>query len=211
MEPPTLAERLRAQLTPIAELMDDIITRPRWEKKLIEWGFEEAETADGIGLIEGGFGPTRPKHDLIAIAVEIADYLTADRYQPSSLEFGETMPRVWLEGKDNYWLDTAMRAVRTGVSISADLRPRKGVKSGSQHFVAFLIEMRSQSAAQQLLEIAQKKKARDFCKVELAAGRLFCLIVARSWMIGVKSYETPESLARFATPIGDILRRHALK
>jgi len=75
----------------------------------------------------------------------------------------------------------------------------------------FLQEMRTQAAAQQLLEIARKKKPASFCKVELAAGRLFCLIVARSWWEGVKSYETQESLARFSKPIGDILRRHVIK
>jgi len=121
------------------------------------------------------------------------------------------MPRVWLESKDNTALDTALKAFRTGASVSAELRPTKGVKAGSQHFVVFLLEMRIEAAAQQLLEIAQRKNPSFFCKVELAAGRLFCLIVARSWWQGEKSYETQESLARFSKPIGDILQRHALK
>ena len=88
----------------------------------------------------------------------------------------------------------------------------KGVPSGSQHFVVFLHEMKTEAAARRLLEIARKKKPKPgpgfFAKVELAEGRLFCLIAARSWWQSVPSYETQESLARFAIPIGDILRRY---
>jgi hypothetical protein len=191
-----------------AELVQDFRSRPRSDKKLNSWGFEEVETDEGIGLIQGGFGRTKPTYDLIAIAVEIADYLATDKYRPSSIDFGEMMPRVWLESRDNTALDKALKAFRTGASISAELRRTKGVKSGSQHFVVFLLEMRTEAAARQLLEIARKKKPTSFCKVELAAGRLFCLVVARSFWGGVKSYETRQSLVRFANPIGDILRRH---
>jgi hypothetical protein len=101
-----------------------------------------------------------------------------------------------------------MKGFHTGVSIPAELRRTRGVRHGSQHFVVFLQEMTTEAAARRLLAIARKKKPEGFCKVELAAGRLFGLIVARSWMEGVPSYETPESLARFAQPVGDILRRH---
>jgi len=194
-----------------ARLVDDFRKRPRSDKRLIEWGFEEVETNDGIGLIQGGFGRTRPTYDLITIASEIADYLATDKYQPSSIDFGEMMPRVWLESRNNTALEKALQACRTGVTIMAELRRTRGVKSGSQECFVFLQEMRTQTAAQQLLEIARKKKPASFCKVELAAGRLFCLIVARSWWEGVKSYETQESLARFSKPIGDILRRHVIK
>jgi hypothetical protein len=195
----------------VSELIRGFIKRPSRDKRLAVWGYEEVETGEGIGLIQGGFGRTRPTCNLIAIASEIADHLAADKYPTSSLDFGEMMPRVWLESRDNTALDKALTAFRTGVSIEAELRPTRGVKSGSQHFVVFLHEMRTEAAARQLLEIARKKKPTFFCKVELAAGRLFCLVVARSWMHGVGSYETPESLARFSGPLGDILRRHVGK
>jgi hypothetical protein len=194
-----------------AELIHGFSRRPRCDKQLRSWGYEEVETAGGIGLIQGGFGRTKPICDLIAIASEIAELLASDKYQPSFVDFGGMMPRVWLESRDNTALEKALKAFRTGVSISAELRPTRGVKAGSQHFVVFLKEMKTELAAGQLLEIARQKKPTFFCKVELAAGPLFCLVVARSCWEGEESYETPESLARFEQPIGDILRRHVLK
>jgi hypothetical protein len=73
--------------------------------------------------------------------------------------------------------------------------------------------MKSKVAAQRLLEIARKKKfdSASECKAELAEGRLFCLIIAQPAWSDMPAYETPESLARFAAPFGDILRRHILK
>jgi hypothetical protein len=214
------ADRLFREVATLAEpgtaqLLGDFRKRPQRGKRLAAWGFEEVETGHGIGLIQGGFGRTKPTYDLVAVAIEMAEHLTTDRYQPSSIDFGAMMPRVWLESKDNNALENALEAFRTGVAIDAELRRTKGVKSGTQHFVVFLQEMRTEAAARQLLEIARKKKTGpgrgSFCKVELAAGRLFCLIIARSCWDGVPSYETQVSLARFATPFDDILRRHVLK
>jgi hypothetical protein len=194
-----------------AELMNGFSKRPARDKRLQVWGFEEVTTSAGIGLIQGGFGRTKPTYDLITIACEIADHLAADRYRPSSFDFGPMMPRVWLESRDNKALERALEAFRTGVLIHAELRRTKGVKSGTQHLIAFVQEMRTEAAARQLLEIAREKKANTFSKVELAAERLFCLIIARSWWHGVPSYETQESLARFAGPIGEILKRGVLQ
>lgn len=191
-----------------AELMDGFIKRSASDKRLEAWGFEEAETDAGIGLIQGGFGSIKPTYDLIAIATELADYFASDQYQPSDMTFGKMMPRIWLESKNNAALDQALKALRASASISAELRPTTGVKASSQQFVVFLLEMRTLAAAQQLLDIALKNRPTFFCKVALSAERLFCLIVARSFWEGVEPYETAESLARFLRPVGDILRRH---
>jgi hypothetical protein len=194
-----------------AKLLRGFRNRRPGDKRLRAWGFEEVTTSAGIGLIEGGFGGIKPTYDLITIACEIADYLARDRYRPASIQFGAMMPRVWLESSENRALEKALRAFRTGATIEAALRPTRGVKAAGQHLLVFLQEMQTEAAAQQLLEIARKKKAASFCKVELQAGRLFCLIVARSWWTGVSSYETPRSLARFAGPLGEVLCRGVLK
>ena len=210
-------DQLLRDVSPLAEpgtaaLLDDIRTRPRREKTLDAWGYQEVETEGGIGFVDGEFRQTRSKYNLLAIATEIAAVLRADRYRPS-IEAGEAMPAVWLESGRNYaTVEKALRAVREAVSIDADLRRTRGVPADSQHCVVFLHEMRSKAAARQLLDIARRRRPRpgrdSVCKVELAEGHLFCLMIARSWRSGVRSYETPDSLARFAGPLADILRRY---
>jgi hypothetical protein len=192
-----------------AQLLYGFTTRPARDKKLAAWGFEEAETNKGIGLIYGGFRRTKPTYNLIAIASEIGACCAADKYQLSRVEFGTKMPQIWLESKDNTALATLQKAFRTGVTIGADLRPIQGVESAAQHLVVFLQEMKTEAAAHSLCDIARKKKPQWFCKLELAVGRLFYLLVARSYWQDIPAYETPESLARFAKPLGEILRRYA--
>ena len=198
------------------ELIRGFAKRAPSNKRLEAWRYEEVETDAGIGLIElgtdgRGFGTTKPTYDLIAIAAEMADYFVSDKYRLATIGFGTIMPRIWLESKDDTALNEALEAVRTGASISAEVQPTTGVEAFSQHFQAFLLEMRTEAAVQQLLDVARKKQPTFFCKVELAAGRLFCLIVARSFREGTESYETQETLKRFLQPIGDILRRYAVK
>lgn len=191
-----------------ARLVRGLARRTSGDKRLGAWGFEEVETAEGIGLIQGGFRGTKPRYDLIALTADLAGYFAKDRYTRPDTEFGTMMPRVWLEGRNNAALERALRSFRTGASLEMAMKRLKGVQASAQYFVVFLMEMKTDVAARELLRIARKKKPRFFCKVELAVGRLFCLIVARSWVHGVDPVETPESLARFADPVAAILRRH---
>jgi hypothetical protein len=209
------ADQLFREMSALAEpgmvkLLEDLRTRPRGEKELGAWGYEEIETEEGVGFVEGEFGRIKPKIDLIAIASKIADHLKAERYRSPSIEAGESILRNRLESRNNVALDEALRACRTNVLIAANMRRSKGMES---YLLVSLHEMKSKAAARRLLEIARKKKFNPEreCKVELAEGRLFCLVVAQPKWSDVPSYETPESLARFATPIGDILRRHTVK
>jgi len=205
------ADRLFRQMRALAEpgtaaLLDDLRTRPRGDKHLGAWGYQEVETDAGRGLVEGAFG-VKPKLNLIAIASEIAAHLKTERYRTPSVEAGESVVRVRLESRNNVALNEALRASRTDVLIAAESRRIKGRQS---YLLVSVHEMKSKAAARRLLEIALKKKfdPASECKVELVEGRLFCLIIAQPAWSDVPAYETPESLARFAAPIGDILRRY---
>jgi hypothetical protein len=192
-----------------AALLDDLRTRPRGEKDLGAWGYEEVETDEGIGLVEGEFG-TRPKVDLIAVASAIARHLKTERYPKPSIEAGESVVRNRLESRNNVALDEALGNSRADVLVAAD---SKRIKGAASYLLVSVHEMKSKAAAQRLLEVARKKKFNPAseCKVQLAEGKLFCLVVAQPAWSGVPAYETPESLARFAAPIGDVLRRHVGK
>jgi hypothetical protein len=112
------ADRLFREMRALAEpgtaaLLDDLRTRPRSDKQLGAWGYEEVESDAGIGLVEGEFGGIKPKIDLIAIASEITDHLKTERYRTPSLEAGESVVRGRLESRNNVALYDALRASRT--------------------------------------------------------------------------------------------------
>jgi hypothetical protein len=175
------------------------------------WGQEEIETEAGVGFIGRDIEKYDPTYDLKKIAVGVADLLLSDKYQPTSVEIATALPPGWLETRDNSRLERAMRAVRAGASVSASLREGVHPRGESQMFTAFIVELADEQSARELLSLSREKKPTDYHMLGVAEGRLFCLVVARSFEVGVKSFETRESLNRFSEGLAAVLRRHAVK
>ncbi len=171
------------------------------------WGYDEVQTSSGVGFIGWGFETYEPTYDLKAIAIEIADYLATDKYLPSSVEVATVLPAVWLQIADRAALDQAMKSIRAVAQVTGSLRPEESPNYSFQHFIVFLAELATEAAAQNLLEIARQKNPSGYCMIPLAEGRLFLLIVARSFAQGIEAFETQQTMRRFAQPMMDILRR----
>jgi LysM repeat protein len=108
---------------------------------------------------------------------------------------------------DDAALDEALRAVRAGASVHALFRSNEDASHASQRLIVFVVEVANESAARKLLELSQKKKTQDHDILGITEGRLFCLVVAGSFAMGVESYETPATLPRFSAGLTEILRR----
>lgn len=198
------------------QLLNGFISRSPDDKDLrSSWGYDEIETEAGIGLIGYGFKPYQPTHDLAKIAIEIADYVATDKYEPNSVEIATELPEVWLITKHvwlrpnhNKKLKTALRNIRGGASISFSLRPAEHPNYQEQMFVIFLVEATNSSVSDTLFQLSRKTKPTDYSIVGVASGPLFCLAVARSFVAGVESFETMKSLNRFSDGLSSILKRH---
>lgn len=194
----------------VSELILGFIRRSPADRNLqASWGYDEVQTANGIGLIGRSFNHYQPACDLKTIAVEIADYVASDKYQPESVEIATELPAFWLESKATRDLDRTLRAVSGAASINARLRPNEHPSHDSQMLLVFVVEAENEAAARSLLEMCDNKKPSDYSMVGMAEGRLFCLVVARSFVAGVGSFETSQSLSRFPRGISPILRQHA--
>ena len=196
----------------VSGLIYDFINRPPEDKVLrAKWGHDEVETGDGIGFIGWMFQDYNPTYDLKRIAVDLAEYIAADKYQPDLVSIATALPGIWLETKDNASLDKSLQAVRGSATINCQLRPNEHPDHESHMFTIFLVEVADESAAKTLLELSKKKRPADYCMLGLAEKKLFCLVVARSFVTGKKAFETSDSLARFSKGIAEILSRYAGK
>jgi hypothetical protein len=196
----------------VSGLISNFINRPPEEKVLrANWGYDEVETRNGIGFIGWEFQDYNPTYDLKKIAVDLAEYIAADKYQPSHVDIATKLPDIWLKTNDSASLEKSLRAVRGGASIGGKLRPNEHPDHESQMFTIFLVEVADESAAKALLELSKKKNPTDYCMLGLAERNLFCLVVARSFVAGNKAFETSGSLARFSNGIAGILSRYAGK
>jgi hypothetical protein len=193
----------------VASLIEEFVRRTPEQKQLqAHWGYDEVETAVGVGFIGWGFRPYHPTYDLKHLVIEVADFLATDTYQPTFVVVATELPRVWLAGVDDVALARVLASVRAGAQVSADLRPEAHPKAHTQSFHVFLVETADEAGAGMLLELSTRKTPTRYGMLRLAEGRLFCLVIGRSYVGGVESFETTASLARFSPGLQRMLRRY---
>jgi hypothetical protein len=171
--------------------------------------FEEVETGRGSGFISRDIDSYNPTLDLKHLAVAIASCVGADKYQPDGVSVATKLPSIWLARGKSTGLDQVLGRVRAGATISARLRPTEHPQHEDQNLWVFIVETSEASDVETLLRFSQAKgNAEDYCMIGVVAGRLFALVVARSIRIGVESFETAESLARFRDKLPQILAQY---
>lgn len=196
----------------VATLLTGYIERTAEDKDLrTAWGYDEVETKGGTGFIGWENETYEPTIDLKKVIIEMAELVAKDKYQPSSVDVAAELPAVWLGPKENPSVTPILKKVRAGASIHANLRPNEHPSYKSQVLMIFLVEMPDEAAAKELQDISVKRRPTSYSIVGVTTGKLFCLVVGESFQQGVPSFETPESLPRFAPGITEILRRYSSK
>ena len=76
-------------------------------------------------------------------------------------------------------------------------------------FIVFLVETANEADAASLLKACQRVKPNDHALLGMAEHNLFCVVVGRSFVVGVESFETSDALRRFSPGLTDILHRGA--
>ncbi|MBC8115838.1 MAG: hypothetical protein H7062_15745 [Candidatus Saccharimonas sp.] len=203
------ADAARMAEPKMASSFIDFTERPREDRDLEAWGYDEFESSHGTGFIGRGYDPYAPTIDLKRIAVDISRIVDADKYVTGQIEYATELPDVWLQSNDNKNLQSALESVRGGATISADLRPNVHPAHASQQFTIFLVETASDANSLTLHELSKRKSRLGHSMLGVRSGRLFCLVVARSFMDGAAAYESTESLQRFSDGIQRILYQYS--
>ncbi len=168
--------------------------------------FSIVSTPDGPGLIARRTCPYHPTVRLDQAILEIAELLRCDKYSASAM-IETDLPAWWLSKVDDVALTTALNQITVGASVHATLRPGECDDYRSQGIIVFLVETGHAEIASSLLGIANEKRLRpnNFFMIAARHGRLFCLLIARSFIAGIPSIETTESLSRFQGGLQHVL------
>lgn len=189
-------------------LTDGFLSRPEADRDLRDaWGLVEVQAPGGAGLLQWGFGRWKPTLDLAAAAIAIAGVISADAYQADDPLLASELPQVWLADAGDAGdvaLGPIVESARGTATIHGRLRPSVSADHASQQLTVFLLEVDDRDAAHRLAAMARRGSPLA-ALLGVAVGRLFALMVARSWVEGVPSHETPDQLARFAAPLAEAL------
>lgn len=173
----------------------------RYKSLKDSWGYLEVETAFGRGFVRWGFQPYAPQTELLTTGTKIASIIEADSYRTNYIEIATQLPDVWLKTPEPSPLKETLAKVCAGATINAQLLTDKHAEAMSQQFTVFLVELDLPDSANILLKLSQSKKPKSYSMLGVAVDRIFCLVIARSFVQGVAGFENSESLNRFQKQI----------
>ena len=189
----------------VADLINGLLARSRTDQDIRNLcGLVEVETDNGGGFVGWGFRPYRPTCDLLRTSLGIARLMEAGAYEPDDPELATELPKVWFRGEPKPPVTEILEDVVAGATVNCRLRPSVLPTHANQQLTMFLVELPD---ALQALDLARasERPTDGFARLGVATGRLFCLVVARSFVQGVESYETVETLARLRPGIAQVL------
>lgn len=162
------------------------------------------DTPQGPGLVGRGLDPYEPSIDLLALAVRASEVIVAEAYPRRSFKVGSSIPPIWIGSKERRVENVLRRATGT-VEISLSSRSRT---IDDQLFNVYFSEMASVNDARWLAEVAPNEDPGRSATIAYSAGRVVCLGISKSTVIGLRSTESGQSLAQKLEPARAVLRKH---
>lgn len=194
----------------VSELITGFLKRDKKEKDLrSSWGYEEVQIDSGIGFINWGFKHYNPSKNITKLAIEISDYIRSDIYELGEVTAGTEIPAIWLLSNEDTEVSKVLNSAKGFVSISSRQRKSEFERQDSQLILIFVGQMQTESDAKFLLKRTQEISSESYCKIGIAIRDLFCILITRSYIVGVKPNETNETIKRFEKPIENLINKYA--
>lgn len=190
----------------MSQLLLAFADRPTNSWKMSAWLHAVVQTPKGLSLIKRYTDPYHPTVPLDLAAVRIANLLRADHYAAAPT-IADTPPDGWLSKVDDQASAIAPRRIIAGATIRADLRPGMVEDNSWNGIHAFVVETADEVSANTLLRLARAKQlqADDDPMMSAQVRQLFCLFVARNFIVGYTAFETNDTLQRFSPGLLQIL------
>src|SRR5262249_9600211 len=138
----------------------------------------------------------------------VAKAITSDRYKADS-KIATEIPSAWFTAEhavNKEIPDSPLRTIKGAATVNGKLRPEYHARHDAQQFTVFLAECSSDNNSAALRSLV-RPNFQDCTTLSIVEGPLFALVVARSIMRGVESYETSDTLERFRAPLTNLLHR----
>ncbi|MGA2742829.1 MAG: hypothetical protein ABSG65_35990 [Bryobacteraceae bacterium] len=188
---------------------------PAERKQLRSAGEEEVRTETGTGFVMWRGGRYDPSYDLKKGVLAARRMVASDRYEPVAVSIGGWLPERLVQRHSaspshitylerGTALADALRGNRASASVFGKLRPGHHPAHELQSLNVTLAECADEPSARFLLERFQSNGL-GIASIGVSVGPLLGLMTASPTRQGVKSYETAESLWRFAKGLTGIL------
>lgn len=172
-------------------------------------GYEEIETDAGVGFVGWNLNEFHPSYDIARLALRVADVLSNDKYLADDVTLASELPAVWFTTPEQDRLAKILDGMPAVANVSAALRPAEHPQAGSQQLTVFIAETRNADEAEFLASASTGPDSRGTNRLNIVHGRLFLLVVARSFVQGDAPFETQQTIQRFTTQLAVVLENAA--
>lgn len=170
-----------------------------------DWGYREVATPSGISLASDGGEPFAPTTDLVSIAFAIVALIEGGPWRVSDVETGAALPAVWLHRGDPKVVETALDSITGCVTINGAFSPTATTRPGTQQLTVFLGEFSDSNDASTIAAATGPASRGGFAGLGIAVGPVCAVMVSRSVVEGIDSYEDEKSLERFRASLLAVL------
>jgi hypothetical protein len=171
---------------------------------LLDWGYDEINRGNGIGLIERSFAEYRPTVDLTGIALQISEKLTRGCYV-GHVEIATEIPEIWFSKAEQQEVKLRLTKSRGVAAVRGSLRAVFG-SNYDQMLVEWILEMPTADDCKYFSKaVGSGTPLRGRYAVGVPVDNLFALLVAGSIKEGVKPYENLSSLRELSKQTRQIL------
>ena len=171
-------------------------------------GYTEIQTKNGIGFVQYGYEEFHPKVNLSEIGFKISEFIENEKYQGASISVGESLPLIWVDGQDNSELKEILNRSLGTVSLRSYPKEELCEDWISQMFLLYLIECKTPTDANRIVEIANQSETKNHSKILLNEEELFCILITRSTTVGVDDFENAVSIQRFNEPLLKLIKEN---
>lgn len=184
-----------------SEIIRSFVRQPPVDKDIqSSWGYQEIQGKERTGFVQRGLDEYEPTLDLLSVALAVRDAIARDRYQ-ADVTLATELPSVWFPKAARQGAEGILARSVAAASVNGSLHPDAHERADAQSLLIFIVETRSEQDAASLHALAARNAADEFATIALHREQLFALIVARSFEVGVPSFETRESIKRFEGPL----------
>lgn len=191
----------------MAELLSGFQSRTERDKTLETMaGYTEFQTEYGTGFVQCGYDKFEPKSNISEIGFEILKFIETEKYQMASMSVAESLPLIWVNGEGNSELKDILHQSRGTISVSAYPKEEFCEEWLSQMFLLYLIECENGDDAKRIVEMVNDAERKSFYRMVLNIDEMFCILIARSVVLGEDSCENDKSIKRFKAPLEQLIR-----
>jgi len=133
--------------------------------------------------------------------------MATDKYSKGTVSIGEKIALFWLSADKDEKIEGILSTAAGCASLVTTLKKVYKSQGDGQMLFIYLAEFSDSEKIKALENYVKNTEPERISRLAFTEGNLFCLVIERSVIRGIKDLETNKSLMRFESPIRELIKK----